>query len=219
MEPNPEPSRAPPNTRHGLRNRRSQVRILSGALGGMAHRCFGRKAAVLLCMESSTLPRDTAWAMSQENVDRFLEGTEAFNRGDVERWLETFHPDAVFEPQLAALEGDYIGHDGMRRFFAELADLLEMFEADYPDARDLGDRVLALGTFRSIGKGAGSRASFPWRSWRPSEKDCAAISGTTANGLKPSKPPGCRSRTQVFGPGASVTVPLRCVKTPERDTA
>ena len=32
MEPNPEPRRAPPNSQCGLRNRRSQVRILSGAL-------------------------------------------------------------------------------------------------------------------------------------------------------------------------------------------
>jgi hypothetical protein len=33
-------------------------------------------------------PRDTALAMSQENVDTFLEGVEAFNRRDVERWLD-----------------------------------------------------------------------------------------------------------------------------------
>jgi hypothetical protein len=32
IEPNPEPRRAPPNSIRGLRNRRSQVRILSGAL-------------------------------------------------------------------------------------------------------------------------------------------------------------------------------------------
>ena len=31
IEPNPEPRRTPPKTRRGLRNRRSQVRILSGA--------------------------------------------------------------------------------------------------------------------------------------------------------------------------------------------
>ena len=30
---------------------------------------FGRKAAVPLCMESSTPSRDTAWAMSEENVE------------------------------------------------------------------------------------------------------------------------------------------------------
>ena len=99
--------------------------------------------------------------MSQENVDRFLEGTEAFNRGDVERWLAIYHRDAVFEPQVSALEGDYVGHDGMRRFFADLTETLEMFEADYPDMRDLGDRVLALGTWRSIGKGSGIKSETP----------------------------------------------------------
>jgi ketosteroid isomerase-like protein len=99
--------------------------------------------------------------MSQENVDRFLKGTEAFNRGDVERWLATYHPDAVLEPQVSALEGDYSGHDGLRRFFADAADTLERFEADYPDVRDLGDRVLALGTFRAIWKGSGMENNVP----------------------------------------------------------
>ena len=68
-------------------------------------------------MESDTLAARYCVGMSQENVDRFLEGNEAFNRGDVECWLATYHPDAVFEPQLAALEGRYSGHDGLRRFF------------------------------------------------------------------------------------------------------
>ena len=74
--------------------------------------------------------RDTAWAMSQENVDRFLKSLEAFNRGDIEGWLEGFHPDAVFEPRC-------------------------------PDVRDLGDRVLALGMFRTIGRGSGVEQEIP----------------------------------------------------------
>ena len=57
--------------------------------------------------------------MSEENVDRFLDGTEAFNRGDVERYLQNFQPDAVFELRNAELEGKYSGHDGLRRFFAD----------------------------------------------------------------------------------------------------
>jgi ketosteroid isomerase-like protein len=99
--------------------------------------------------------------MSQENVDRFLEGNEAFNRRDIERWLKTYHPDVVLEPQVSALEGEYLGHDGLRRFFADVADTLEMFEADYPDVRDLGDRVLALGTFRTVWKGSGMENDVP----------------------------------------------------------
>jgi ketosteroid isomerase-like protein len=92
--------------------------------------------------------------MSQENVDRFLEAIEAFNRGDLERWLEAFHPDAVLELQNAELEGDYSGHDDLRRFFPDFTESFEMFEVRCTDVRDLGDRVVALGTLRTIGRGS-----------------------------------------------------------------
>ena len=92
--------------------------------------------------------------MSQENVHRFLEGIEAFNRGDVESWLETSHPDIVIEVGIAELEGGYSGHDGLRRFLADFAESFEMSELHCPDVRDLGDRVLGLGTLRTIGRGS-----------------------------------------------------------------
>jgi hypothetical protein len=108
--------------------------------------------------------------------------------------LETFHPDAILKLQNADLEGEYSGHDGLRRFVAEFAEVFEMFNLDYTDVRDLGDRVLGLGTVRSIGKGAGLRASFPWRFWLASETGCAHTSRTTERtGTPPSKPPGCLS--------------------------
>ena len=93
--------------------------------------------------------------MSKENVDRFRAGVEAYNRGDIERWLEDFHADAVVEPQIAALEGDYSGLDDLRRLFADIAGSWEVFEFHFTDVRDLGDRVLALGTLRTIGRGSG----------------------------------------------------------------
>ena len=99
--------------------------------------------------------------MSQENVDRFLENIDAFNRGDVERWLETFHPEAVLEVRQVELEGDYSGHDGVRRFFAEFSEPLEMFEVHYSDVRDLGDRVLGLGTLRTTGRESGIKSEGP----------------------------------------------------------
>ena len=36
-----------------------------------------------------------------------------------------------------------------------MADSWEVFELHFSDVRDLGDRVLALGTFGSVGKGSG----------------------------------------------------------------
>jgi ketosteroid isomerase-like protein len=99
--------------------------------------------------------------MSQENVDRFLEITEAFSRGDVERWLEGFHPGAVLELQNADLEGEYSGHDGLRRLFTDFEESFEMFALHCPDVRDLGDRVLGLGTLRTIGRGSGIEQEGP----------------------------------------------------------
>jgi ketosteroid isomerase-like protein len=92
--------------------------------------------------------------MSEENVDRFLGGIEAFNRGDLERWLETFHPDADLELQNAELEGAYSGHDDLRRFFPDFTESFEMFEVRCMDVRDMGDLVLALGTLRTIARGS-----------------------------------------------------------------
>ena len=99
--------------------------------------------------------------MSEENVDRFLETVELFNRGDVERSLQLYDPDVVLEVRQAELEGEYSGHDGLRRFFAEFAEPLETFEVQYSDVRDLGDRVLALGTLHTIGRGSGIELEGP----------------------------------------------------------
>jgi hypothetical protein len=53
------------------------------------------------------------------------------------------------------MEGTFEGLDEVRAFIAGLADLYEVAQVDYSDVRDLGDRVLALGTMQTIGKGSG----------------------------------------------------------------
>ena len=99
--------------------------------------------------------------MSQENVDRFLKGAEAFNRDDIEGGLEIYDPDVVFETQAAEMEGVFIGHEGVRGFIASIDDHYEDVQIEYPDVRDLGDRVLALGTMRTVGKGSGMTQETP----------------------------------------------------------
>ena len=58
--------------------------------------------------------------MSEENVERFVKGIEAFNRGDTPGVLRTMDPEIHFEHRLAALQGDFIGLDGVKGAFAEL---------------------------------------------------------------------------------------------------
>jgi ketosteroid isomerase-like protein len=108
-------------------------------------------------------PRDTARAMSQENVNRFVELTEAFNRlnrtmdrSDMDSWIEFYDPEVHFEPQQAALQGSYVGHEGLREWLADIAEhYIPGAHLHYRDIRDLGDRVLALGTLLYTGKGSG----------------------------------------------------------------
>ena len=76
--------------------------------------------------------------MSQEIVDAFQRGTEAINRGELDI-PELVHPDVVFEPLRSRTEGAFVGHEGMRRFVVDTEEMFEVFNASYPDVRDLGD--------------------------------------------------------------------------------
>jgi hypothetical protein len=62
---------------------------------------------------------DTARAMSQENVERFLEAVESWNRQDLSGVLRIMDPEIRFEHRLAALQGTYVGLDGVRSFLAD----------------------------------------------------------------------------------------------------
>jgi ketosteroid isomerase-like protein len=100
--------------------------------------------------------------MSQQNVDRFVASAEAFNRRDI-RLFGFFDPEVQFEPQQAALQGTYIGHDGLAEW---LRDLAEHYDPEsghiyLDDVRDLGDSVLALGTLRFTGKASGIQTEVP----------------------------------------------------------
>jgi ketosteroid isomerase-like protein len=93
--------------------------------------------------------------MSQENVEAFLEINHALRRGDVESVLRWVDEEGVLLAARSAVEGAYHGHDGVRRFMADNAENFEKFEPHYPDVRDLGDRVLAIGTIHVRGRGSG----------------------------------------------------------------
>jgi ketosteroid isomerase-like protein len=99
--------------------------------------------------------------MSEENVDRLLEATESFNRGDVLGFLRFMDPEIHFEPQQALLQGSYVGLDGVRKWLADLAEHYQDGHLHYADIRDLGDRVLALGTLRVTGMGSGIEIKVP----------------------------------------------------------
>ena len=100
--------------------------------------------------------------MSQENVDRLVETIEAYNRHDVEGVLRLMGPEIEFEHRLAELQGKFVGVEAVRGWIADLDAYFESAHIDCSDIRDLGDRVLALGTVRAIGRESGVETELPY---------------------------------------------------------
>ena len=100
--------------------------------------------------------------MASEDIEAFLRGVDAINRGDAAVTLDLVHEDTVFEPLRAGTEGAFVGHEGMRRFLADTAETFDLFKASYTDVRDLGDgRLLAIGTIRMRGRISGVESDIP----------------------------------------------------------
>jgi ketosteroid isomerase-like protein len=102
--------------------------------------------------------------MSQENVEAFKRVFEAENRRDVEVVIAELDPDVEWHAALPLLGGDavYRGHDRVREFLPEIWDVLADTAFGFPDIRDLGDRVVALGHFRGRGEASGVLTGGPF---------------------------------------------------------
>ena len=94
--------------------------------------------------------------MTQENVELSHQAYDAVNRRDLGALLELMDADVEAVPILAGMEGDYHGHDGIRRWWGQLLDVFPDFATEVVEVRDLGDVTLA--TIRIRGHGADSDA-------------------------------------------------------------
>jgi ketosteroid isomerase-like protein len=99
--------------------------------------------------------------VAETNVEAFTAAVGAVANGDAEAGLVYIDPDVVFEPLRSATEGNYVGHDGIRRFVADTQETFDVFEPDFRDIRDLGDRVLAIGSIRVRGHASGAETDIP----------------------------------------------------------
>jgi ketosteroid isomerase-like protein len=102
--------------------------------------------------------RDTARAMSQENVDAVRSMLDGWNRGDVDSWLASAHPEIEWSSEIArrmqGAETMYLGRAAMRRFWDEWHSVWDL-TIEASEIRDLGDTVLVVGRMRARGKASG----------------------------------------------------------------
>ena len=99
--------------------------------------------------------------MSQENVEVVRRAIDAFNQRDLESFFQVMDAEIRFEHRLAELQGSFVGGEAVRAWFADLVSIFDTWHIDCTDVRDLGDRVVALGTIHTTGKGSGVETELP----------------------------------------------------------
>jgi ketosteroid isomerase-like protein len=90
------------------------------------------------------------------NSELILAGYEAWNRDDVDAYLETLHPDVKLHTSGAWPDFDsvYSGHEGIAEFWRRMREAWEMFDIDVEQIDEEGDCFTTAIRFR--GKGADS---------------------------------------------------------------
>jgi ketosteroid isomerase-like protein len=91
--------------------------------------------------------RDTARAMSQENVEIVRDAAAAFNRGDLDAWLEYSTDDIDFRAAEGALDdhGPIKGKEALRAFVQDWLDTFDDFRVEPVELIDVGeDKVIAV---------------------------------------------------------------------------
>src|SRR5262245_58665827 len=92
--------------------------------------------------------------MSEENVEVVWRSIEAWNRGDLTAWLDTFHPNG--ESDWSRSRGP---HKGVYRAHAELEDFWDAFWSTFEDIQlevhgftDVGSEVVVQNTAHMRGR-------------------------------------------------------------------
>jgi ketosteroid isomerase-like protein len=103
--------------------------------------------------------------MSQENVEAYKRGVDAFNRRDVEAWLEELDPEVEMHLSLPAMFGGeetvFRGHVELLEFLADLDAAFAEFQIEISEIRDLGQRLVTIGHLHGRGKTSGADVDSP----------------------------------------------------------
>jgi ketosteroid isomerase-like protein len=106
--------------------------------------------------------------MSRESVEILRRGYEAFNRGGLEAILPFLDKEIEWRTREEGVEGNYQGHEGVRKFFADVIDeMLEGIQLEPEEFIDAGDEVVVLVHARGRGRASGAeveeRVAHVWR--------------------------------------------------------
>ena len=92
--------------------------------------------------------------MSEENVELLHQGVAAWNRRDLDGYLELFDPEIEWYSGATRVEGGaYRGREGIRRFWTDVYVVYDELVTSIEEVREAGDMVVGLGRLRGRSKG------------------------------------------------------------------
>jgi ketosteroid isomerase-like protein len=94
--------------------------------------------------------------MSRENLELVRRTNDAYNRRDLDAFVQTLSESVRFEPRFSAMDRRiYLGHDGVRRYFAELDEVWSRYEMKLERLVAVGSRVAGLFHLYAVGRESG----------------------------------------------------------------
>jgi ketosteroid isomerase-like protein len=101
--------------------------------------------------------------MSQQNVEIARRTFDAIGNWDIDSLLELYDPEITFLPLTGTRveSGGYVGHDGVRAYFEEVAEIWSELRPRADDTRTTGDHVVVLGGCAVRGRGSGVESDDP----------------------------------------------------------
>jgi ketosteroid isomerase-like protein len=95
--------------------------------------------------------------MSRSDVDLARRAVAAFNGRAVEEFAAMTADDFEWSPSMSPVDGAvFAGHDGVRRYFAELQGAWERFDIHAEQFLEHAGGVLVLGQLEGRGRGSGA---------------------------------------------------------------
>ena len=103
--------------------------------------------------------------MSEENVEAFKRAVAAYNRRDIDAFLEAFDPEIEWHSLTQVMFGGeqsvYRGHRGIREGVREMDEVLVDLQVEYAEIRDLRERIVVFGRVSGRGRASGAETESP----------------------------------------------------------
>ncbi len=105
--------------------------------------------------------RDTARAMSQENVEVVRALVDHWNAGVRSVLTEYLDPAVELESPFSSVSGEpYRGHAGIEQWVRDVDEQFAEWQIELDDVREVGNTVIAIGSIRGRGRASGIAIQF-----------------------------------------------------------